>query len=198
MTEAATEPTPRDLILAWADQHGVTMTAAFVPYSQSRSAKALPDGKPWRSFNWRVTLARAGRVFLETDYSAGSGHAPAQKAGRAILMHSGYSEGVAREMLTEWEIEHGFPGIWFSACIHRQSRAAPIMPDLADVLYSLSSDASVIDYGGFEQWASEFGYDTDSRKAEGIYRACLECALKMRNALGEAGLEALAAAAQDF
>ena len=42
------------------------------------------------------------------------------------------------------------------------------------------------------------GYDPDSRKAEGIYRACLELALKLRNGLGEKLLAELREAVADY
>lgn len=45
-------------------------------------------------------------------------------------------------------------------------------PDLADVIYSLLMDTSDIDQP-FEDWAADLGYDSDSRKAEAIYRACM-------------------------
>ena len=75
---------------------------------------------------------------------------------------------------------------------------SPLKPELRDVLYSLSMDASVLDSSCFEEWANELGYEADSRKAEGIYKACLDIALKLRNALGEAGLEKLRTACQDY
>lgn len=201
MTQPATEPTPRDLVEAWAAANGVTMTATFVPFSRSRNAKPREDGKPWPSLNWRVALAKGGRMFLETDYSAGTAHAPGSKAPKSALVFSGLSESAARADLIAWEIESGYPGQWArwnAGGLHRKAKASPILPDLPDVLYSLSSDAGVIDAGGFEEWASEFGYDTDSRKAEAIYRACLETALKMRAALGDDAMDALANACQDF
>ena len=45
-------------------------------------------------------------------------------------------------------------------------------PDAADVLDALASDASNTE-AGFENFAAEYGYDEDSRKAERIYRACV-------------------------
>ena len=60
-----------------------------------------------------------------------------------------------------------------------------IEPDKLDVINSLVMDASVLNSSSFEDWADEFGYDRDSRKAETIYRACLDIALKLRNAIGE-------------
>ncbi len=45
-------------------------------------------------------------------------------------------------------------------------------PSAADVLDTLASDATGYEAAtGFEGWCAEFGYDTDSRKAERTYRA---------------------------
>lgn len=46
-------------------------------------------------------------------------------------------------------------------------------PTVAEVLHSLAMDAwSVADSGGFDEWCSDLGYDSDSRKAKRMYRAC--------------------------
>ena len=59
----------------------------------------------------------------------------------------------------------------------------PTPPTPADVLSSLLMDVSGLDEG-FEDWASSLGYDADSRKADGIYRACLETLPKLHALLG--------------
>ncbi len=47
-------------------------------------------------------------------------------------------------------------------------------PDAHDVMQCLCSDAvSVDNCADFEQWACELGFDTDSRKAERVYRQCV-------------------------
>jgi hypothetical protein len=57
-------------------------------------------------------------------------------------------------------------------------------PTLADVLESLFLDTdSYTD--DFEEWASEYGYDTDSRKAEATWRAVGEQAAKVRALFGD-------------
>ena len=71
-------------------------------------------------------------------------------------------------------------------------------PDIKDVLYSLILDSNVLNYPEFEEWASDCGYETDSRKAESIYRDCLKNALKMRGSLGESLLAQLSEAFQDY
>ena len=57
----------------------------------------------------------------------------------------------------------------------------PTPPSLDDVLYSLVTDSRALDTC-FIDWCADFGYDTDSRKAESIYRACQENAFKLRKA----------------
>ena len=41
-------------------------------------------------------------------------------------------------------------------------------------------DSDVLNYDCFEDWADCMGMDTDSRKAEDIYNACMKIALKLR------------------
>jgi hypothetical protein len=58
-------------------------------------------------------------------------------------------------------------------------------PTLDDVMGCLAMDASSVDNArNFEDWAAELGYDTDSRKAEATYRACVDQVAKLRNLLG--------------
>ena len=57
-------------------------------------------------------------------------------------------------------------------------------PDAAGVLSSLLLDAAA-DEQSFEDWCSEFEYDTDSRKAEKTYQACCKIAAKVKKLLGD-------------
>jgi hypothetical protein len=63
-------------------------------------------------------------------------------------------------------------------------------------MQSLVRDADALHSAGFDDWAADYGYDTDSRKAESIYRACLEIGQKLRAGLGQALLDELRLAAQ--
>ena len=171
---------------------GLVVSAEFVPFSRSRSYKK--DAKiSERNLNWRVSLKRmavinngykAGseRTLLTTDYSAGIGHAPSYKQGR-----------MTTDMVTALthETEHG------TRYIGRMSDKQ-IKPNSTDVVASLLMDSDVLNHSTFESWASDCGYDVDSRKAETIYRACLETALALRNGIGDDGLRKLQEAAQDY
>jgi len=57
-------------------------------------------------------------------------------------------------------------------------------PDAAEVLSCLLSDASACDQS-FEEWASELGYETDSRKAERVYNMCVKQGEKLKLLLGD-------------
>lgn len=61
------------------------------------------------------------------------------------------------------------------ATTFKQGMAHESAPTAGDVLTCMFSDArSFADHGNFEEWAREYGYNSDSRKAESIYNACRE------------------------
>lgn len=188
MTDTETEATPRQKLEAAISHLALSIRAEFVPFSQSRN-----KGEKMPSLNWFVIVERGGRHVLATDYMQGSGHAPAYKKAWA----GGNSHVKARAVALECEtgriakpqMGQGEPF---------QSRHPIDPPSAVEVIWSLSRDADVLDYGTYEDWADNFGYDADSRKGEATYRACLEIALKLRAAIGEAGLEALRVAGEDF
>lgn len=166
----------REELEAFAEREGITLKAEFVPWSQSRN-----KGEERPSLNWRVTVLREGKPVLTTDYGAGVGHCPSYQQRATVD-----SAAAVRRECETGQYQKA-PGV-----------KVPILPDLADVLASLAMDSEVLDCRSFEDWAEEMGYDSDSRKAEGIYQACLAIALQMRAGLGEEGLRELREAAQDY
>lgn len=52
-------------------------------------------------------------------------------------------------------------------------------PTVADVLYSLFTDAASADQN-FSDWCADFGYSDDSIRALNIYKACTEIAQNLR------------------
>ncbi len=72
-------------------------------------------------------------------------------------------------------------------------------PELAEVLDCLASDSYTLplpemagsENEAFAEFCSEFGYDTDSRKALKTYRACLSQARRLRNLLGNSAYSTL-------
>jgi hypothetical protein len=59
-------------------------------------------------------------------------------------------------------------------------------PTADSVLNCLVSDAWGIDNArDFEDWAGEYGYDTDSRRAERTYNACVQQTAKLKQFAGD-------------
>lgn len=172
------------------DKHGISIKAEFVPFSKSRNAANDPGNKPGsRSLNWKVTLVKDGRDVVTTDYSAGVGHCPSYKQmARWTLDYTA---------LIVFETEHGKTARRMNGFSFIKG-GNPILPETLSVIHSLMLDSDVLNYGAFEQWAADFGYDEDSRKAESIYRECLEIALKVRNGIGETAMRELQEAARDY
>lgn len=75
-----------------------------------------------------------------------------------------------------------------------QGSAITEEPTAAGCLECLLSDASVSD--DFEDFCGEFGYDTDSRKAERTHKACLKVREKLERLLGD-DFDAFMAAERD-
>ncbi len=72
-----------------------------------------------------------------------------------------------------------------------QGSAHENSPTAADVLNCLASDADVEQAESFEEWASNLGYDADSRRAEKIYQFCVKQTKALRMLLGDELFEAI-------
>ncbi|MBR1173879.1 hypothetical protein JQ617_07930 [Bradyrhizobium sp. KB893862 SZCCT0404] len=167
---------------------GLRVSSKFIPWSQSRN-----KGEAHPSLNWEVTLHKGEQAIVSTLYSAGCAHCPSYSHG----------DKPERRWMIAYECEHGFRALgvrWGSRpeAYGATNAKNAIEPNAIDVVHSLVMDADVLDMGGFEDWASNYGYDTDSRKAERTYQACLAIALKLRFALGDAALKTLQEAFQDY
>lgn len=65
-------------------------------------------------------------------------------------------------------------------------------PRLSAVLSCLADDAAgIANTPDFEDWCSDYGYDTDSRKAEKTFEACEREAERLRKFLGDSAYETL-------
>lgn len=152
-------------ILSTLGAAGITVRIDFVPQSLSRNAGKEP------CVNWRVTFTRRGSA-VPFEYMQGSGHIPWPPLGERSLSRTCVMGDDMIRASCESGRRPGLGGKLLEA------------PDIADVMQSLCLDSDALNYGCFEDWASEFGYDTDSRSAEAIYRACLDTALQLRAMIG--------------
>lgn len=59
-------------------------------------------------------------------------------------------------------------------------------PTAEGVLDCIASDSAGVENArSFEDWCGDYGYDTDSRKAERIFKVCEAQAQKLKNFLGD-------------
>ena len=85
----------------------------------------------------------------------------------------------------QWAItvfdEDGNPYVfdYYTVPGRRQGLKSPKPPKVADILYSLLSDASA-EQRNFYEWCSDYGYSLDSISALNTYRACLDTAAALR------------------
>jgi hypothetical protein len=121
-------------------------------------ARKLPADTSWKpAKSWTVTLTRALRNLP-----------PGHHVARVI--------GV---------LSNGTPLYGHTLVVDFYGGAAATSPSAADVLMSVVSDAAGVEGRTFEEWADDFGIDTDSRKGEKIYNACKAIAPEVRAFLGE-------------
>lgn len=147
---------------------GITMSADHVPTTFNIHLDE------WQHIAWRVTFSGPHGKFT-TDYKQGIGHLP-----KELALPARY---------TMWQLDRvGFAlrtghvpfgnGDTFS-------KGKPLTaPTASDVVQSLMSDTDAANYGTYEAWAEDAGYDTDSRKGEKIYQQCRNIALDLLRVFG--------------
>lgn len=174
-------------------------TATFVPASEA------PRDDKWECVTWNVTIKRHVPTRDLCDPSAVNVPRLSTRYHSGLACLPGFAKLPQRRVtavadnLTEALEKGKYPSDWYEAVHSPRNRWKPIpAPVLRDVLYSLCMDAEALDYSDFEEWADNFGYDTDSRKAERTYQACIAIGLKLRNMLGDANLAQLREAFQDY
>ena len=175
---------------------GLSMAAVFVPQSHSRYAISADKrsggygGKGEPCINWRCTVLLDGRELWTGDYSQGIGHVSKQAAawirkeyGRdtCIGCHAAYAELCEKQKIERF----GFPAKAITA------------PLLRDVFYSILQDGEAYAMS-FEEWAAEYGFDTDSRKAEATYRECAAIGRALNAGLSAEALDRLRELFQDY
>ncbi len=134
------------------------LALAKVAYAVQGTGPRNRDG--WECDSWICTLT-GGKASESFEYFTGTGH---RKQVKPMVSPRYRKNTVAYEA-------------WAKDAFQ------PVAPHVADLLHSLILDSSASEQS-FESWANEYGYDTDSRKAEDTYRACQKNADKLTRVLG--------------
>jgi hypothetical protein len=141
---------------------GITLCATHI---QCVMHPKTTNQDKWAHDAWEITLSYQGRE-MTTSYRTGLGHRTkypnVTKHGEVYGGPLGNARGIEKATAMGY--------------------TKPVTPSVGDVVYSLVMDASCSDYT-FNDWCSEFGYDTDSRKALDTYLQCQENSVKVRKLL---------------
>ena len=126
----------------------------------------------WKCDKWNICLVRNGKA-QAFDYYTGIGH---RKTIRGLAA-------------TKYPGAEFIKGNWQVSIAQK--------PDVTGLIHSIILDGSACEES-FEDWRSNFGYDTDSRKALETYLACQENYNKFRKLFSHAEIEALRELLQDY
>jgi len=191
--------TGAQIIDAIIDRLGLSMT--YTPTTREPSDPSDKDSVRWNkeASHWAIKVSRKdSRYSIETVYSMGAAHRRWRSGGGVKLEARGrYSEQQLQQLgfvpgkRVEWQT--GKQTAWLKEA--RRVLSEPTPPDLRDVLWSLCLDSMAYENAAsFEDYAIEYGYSTDSRKAERIYRECGETCKKLKAMIGLEVMQEVAAA----
>lgn len=169
------------------DTLGLTMTAEFIPMKRPVSEVKHPK------LHWSCTFKR-GKQSMTVGYHQGIGYVQGyqQAYGKSPYIRQ------CQETAYRMTCEDGRLYKYDAALKYYRPIGKQPAPNIIDVLYCLIMDSDVLERGGFEEWASDYGYDTDSRKAEQTYKLCLEQSLKLKELIRQDELDQLRDAYQDY
>jgi len=156
----------------------------------------------WPHIRFDFTLKRNDKVVIpKSPYNLGIGRVKIPKenfTAEAMMGLSVEESAMLRSMRIRPHADFVNKDIQASLCA-KLAKKQKVQPSLADVMGSLLLDGSAFfDAESFEDWAAEFGYDSDSRKGEAIFNACSETGRILSRNLSAAELAELRNLAQDL
>lgn len=168
---------------------GLSYQATFQPIPQPKETVKYPQ------LHWLITLTKDHRT-MHATYRQGMAHVVGYKPYHKTsydkrLAEEGYRRTCETGKLERMSDERNF----YTRPLGPTTQPEP---RIEDVLYCLVSDADVLNTASYEEWASTYGYDEDSRKGEAMYRDCLKQSLALKNIIGFAALEKLRELYQDY
>lgn len=165
----------------------VTFSAIYAGETKNAFGEA---GHTMDKWSCAFTKGDGREAHEEFEYFTGLGHRAEPTKTDKIMAGRGLPA------LTEKDItQRTIYGRRYFAALEKMRK--PQAPHVAGVLHSLILDSSATGQS-FADWCSDFGYDTDSRKAHATYEACQQNADKLARIFTHAQREALQTALQDY
>jgi len=167
---------------------GISIKSEFIPWSKAKEKDYNKDAK-FSSLNWNVTLYKNDVKIFTTEYNEGQGHCPANETENV-----GYNlkKMIEKECETGFETWYGNSMDWVNI-----NKKKPILPNMVSFVWCILSDANS-GRDDFHDFCGNFGYDEDSRRAEAIWKACVETAAKIYSSFTTDELNTLEELYQDY
>ena len=166
------KPTEQEVALQeWLKKNNVTVTI----FNAGVGKKGF-DGENWEHDRWVINVSRPPKPEFSTEFSTG--------VGLRVLLRARPPEIIKYPRTLHavgWMKQH---------CV-------PNPPEVASVFSSYLTEGGAADEC-FEDWADNFGYDKDSRKAEKAYEACKDIGFKVRGMFTPAEREELRVMLEDY
>lgn len=174
-----------ETVAAFVERLGITMEAQLIGVGGWELDEEPKAGEGAPVSHWLCVLTlpcpdnKPAQRTHRASFKQGAAFRTLTQAGAMEARYHGIKGAKAGAQIPQaWKA-----GVFAILCEPAHSKPTP--PDVVSVLDSLRSDAACVNDGqSFQDFADDLGYDPDSRKAEGIYRACQECRDKVRAWLG--------------
>jgi hypothetical protein len=146
----------------------------------SQQIENRPSNDAGDGFHWLVTLTYETRTMI-VFYTMGYGHCTFKPDVASFDSRREAEKLKGNSYMYPWDKVKDI-------CEFYGIKILPKQPLLEDVLYSLQLDCAGVEFAtDFDDWCSQYGFDTDSRKAERSYHAILQ---ERRDLLHLIGLKA--------
>ena len=161
------------------EELALTCAATFLPTPQPA------DKVPSPQLHWSVTLTGNGHT-LVTSYTQGCGHVLGYKQPwfRKKTYEDRQRDRDMRRVCENGKLEP--QPTRESSSVYKELRKCggkQPAPLLRDVLWSLIMDSDALEYS-FDEWASNLGYNPDSRKALEIFLLCQKNSTSLQKIVG--------------
>lgn len=143
----------------------------------------------WNCDAWSVTFKNKDKAF-STEYYTGLGH-------RQIKKSAFFDSSIKWRKVDTMQYEPICNKDSMYYINWAKQNLIPVKPPAAGVLHSLCMDSQALAMS-FDDWANEYGYDSDSLKALNTYQACCKIAKDMLQVFTRKDIKALNELLQDY
>ncbi len=157
---------------------------------EASSPRGVVRDNEWPCIEYTFTFSKGGRSFV-AEYRLGVGHVKPVTVHSWILKVTSDEESLLHTWASNPHAQFKDKVRWASVAA-KLAKYQKVQPKAHEVLACLCEEGLSAHASSFENWASEFGYDADSRKAEQMYRQCNETYFKVETLISDKVIRQLA------